>query len=73
MAAFAKGFADMKLIDPAHPFFRPRWRRVGLVVACFTWASIEMVLGNTGWAFLFAAIGGYLAWTLILTWKDPDD
>lgn len=62
----------MKLIDPSHPFFRPRWRRILLVVACFTWAGIEMVLSNTTWAFLFAAIGGYVAWVLILTWKDPD-
>lgn len=62
----------MKLLDPSHPFFRPAWRRYSLVAACFLWAGLEWNFDNTIWAYLFAAIGGFLAWHLILTWK-PDD
>ncbi|MEM0947115.1 MAG: hypothetical protein AAGK37_06895 [Pseudomonadota bacterium] len=63
----------MRLFDPAHPFFRPAWRRYLTVVFPFLWAFVEFSLGNVVWAYLFAAIGGYCAWFLILTWKDPDD
>lgn len=62
----------MKLLDPAHPFFRPRWRRVALVVVSFAWAGVEANLGNTLWAFLFAGIGGYLAWMLLITYKEHE-
>lgn len=61
----------MRLIDPAHPFLRPRWRRIALVAVAFAWAAMEVALGNTLWALLFAAIGGWLAWALILTF--PED
>ncbi len=62
----------MRLLDPAHPFFRPAWRRYALVGACFAWAGLEWGTDNRIWAYLFAAIGGYLAWHLIVNWKAPD-
>lgn len=60
----------MRLIDPSHPFFRPAWRRYLIVAAPFLWAFVEEGQGNRIWALLFAAIGGYLAWHLIFTWRD---
>ena len=64
----------MRLIDPSHPFFRPAWRRYLLVAAPFAWAGVEFVHDNTIWAYLFAAIGGFLAWHLIIAWKgDAED
>lgn len=63
----------MRLFDPSHPFFRPAWRRYLLVVVSFGWAFVEYSYGNTLWAYLFAAIGGYLAWHLIVFWKTPED
>ena len=56
----------MRLIDPSHPFFRPAWRRYLVVAAPFAWAGVEWSAGNTVWAYLFAAIGGYLAWNLLV-------
>jgi hypothetical protein len=56
----------MRLIDPSHPFFRPAWRRYLVVAAPFAWAGVEWSAGNTVWAYLFAAIGGYLAWNLLI-------
>jgi hypothetical protein len=61
----------MRLIDPADPFYRPKWRRYLLVALPFVWAGVEYSLGYPLWAFGFAAIAGYLAWHLVITW--PDD
>jgi len=61
----------MRLIDPHHPFYRPAWRRYLIVAAPFVWAGVEWSSANTTWAYLFAAIGGYLAWHLVLNWR-PD-
>ena len=60
----------MRLIDPSHPFFKPAWRRYLIVAAPFARAGVEWRHGNAIWAYLFAAIGGYLAWNLVLTWRD---
>jgi hypothetical protein len=62
----------MRLLDPSHPFYRPAWRRYLIVGATFAWAFVEYSNDNAVWAYLFAAIGGYLAWHLILTWRDSD-
>ena len=59
----------MRLIDPAHPFFRPAWRRYLVVAALLIWAGVEWSLGQTIWGFIFAAAGLYLAWHLIWTWR----
>lgn len=61
----------MRMLDPQHPFFRPAWRRYLITAAPFAWAFVEYGNGNPLWAYLFAGIGGYLGWQLILSWK-PD-
>ena len=63
----------MRLFDPSHPFFRPAWRRYLTVAICFEWALVEFRYDNTLWAYLFAAIGGYLGWQLIVAWKGEGD
>ncbi|MGS4945357.1 hypothetical protein ACVDG3_07745 [Meridianimarinicoccus sp. RP-17] len=62
----------MRLIDPAHPFYRPAWRRYLLTILPLAWAPVEWHAGNDLWAYLFAAIGGFLAWNLIVAWRPPD-
>ena len=64
---------DMPFVDPNHPFFRPIWRRYAVVAAPFAWAFVEMGLGNDLWAYLFAGIGGYLAWNLLIKGPDKTD
>lgn len=59
----------MRLLDPSHPFFRPAWRRYAVVAVCFVWAFVEYGNDNALWAYLFAAIGGYLGWHLIYRWR----
>ncbi len=56
----------MKLIDASHPFYRPAWRRVAVVAACFGWALIELIMGSPGWAILFGGVGLYAAYELFV-------
>lgn len=63
----------MPLFDPSHPFFRPAWRRYTIVGITFAWAAVEYESENQLWAYLFAAIGGYLAWHLIIRWRGSGD
>ncbi len=62
----------MRLIDPSHPFFRPAWRRALIVAAPFAWAAVEWSQDNRIWAYLFAAIGGFLAWNLFVGFHPED-
>ncbi|MGB3312992.1 MAG: hypothetical protein WBB85_01155 [Albidovulum sp.] len=62
----------MTLIDPAHPFFRPLWRRVAVVTACFGWALFEIITGSPGWAMLFGVAGLYAAYVLLIA-AQPED
>ena len=61
----------MKLLDASHPFFRSLWRRVAIVAVSLGWAVFEYSLGETLWALLFAAIGAYCAWALLVAF--PQD
>ena len=58
--------------DRNHPFFRPLWLRIAIVVVCFGWALVELYTNNPGWALLSAAIGAYAVWAFLLTY-DPID
>lgn len=61
------------LIDPRHPFYRPKWRRILIVLLPWIWAGVEFTQGAVFWGLIFAAIGAYAAWVLILIWpKDLD-
>jgi O-antigen/teichoic acid export membrane protein len=63
--------ARMKILDAEHPFLRPLWVRIGIVIVTFAWAVLEASLGETMWALVFGAIGSYCAWALLLGYKAP--
>jgi hypothetical protein len=54
-----------------HPFYRPVWVRAGLVALCAGWTFVEVSMGNTLWAALFAGLAGYLFWALFIAWSPP--
>ncbi len=60
------------MIDFAHPWLRPLWRRVAVVALTAGWGLFELVSGSPGWALLFLALGGWLGWGLLLNYR-PDD
>lgn len=61
------------LIDPRHPFYRPLWRRVLIVAVPLGWAAVEVSAGAPFWGMLFAAIGFYALWVLVLRFPRDED
>lgn len=55
----------MKLLDPDHPFFAPRWRRWVTAVFPVAWGAVELYNGSPGWAVLFAGAGVYAGYVLL--------
>ncbi len=56
----------MPLLDPAHPFFAPLWRRLAIVAVTLAWAVFEFATGNPFWGILFGAAGLYCAWQFFI-------
>ena len=60
-----------KFLDLDHPFFRPLWIRVLVVVLAGGWAVLEFVTGSPLWGVLFGAIAAYAAWGFFVDFN-PD-
>lgn len=56
----------MKLLDPTHPFFTPKWRRVLTVVLPALWGGVEALNQSWGWAILFLGAAAYAAYELLI-------
>lgn len=63
----------MKIIDADHPFFRPLWRRVAVVVVCLAWAVFEFSNGQGFWATAFGALALYSGWVLLITFNPAEE
>lgn len=68
------------MFDLRHPFFRPLWSRALVTGLALGWALVELSAGNTGWALLFGAAGGWCFYQFFVvfdpadyTKKDEDD
>lgn len=63
------------LKDASHPFFRPLWRRIAVVVVCLAWSGVEWIFGEPFWGTLTLAIGAYALWAFFITFDPapPDD
>ncbi len=59
----------MKILDAAHPFYRPLWRRVAIVAVAFAWAAFELSNGEAIWASVFGVIGLYCGWALLVAYR----
>jgi hypothetical protein len=63
----------MRILETDHPFFRPLWVRVAIVVVAFAWAAFEFSHGEDVWALVFGAIGSYCAWALLISYSKPEE
>lgn len=60
--------------DKNHPWFRPVWRRVLMVVICAAIALWDVYHGNYGWALIFGGLGGYAVYIFFIAWnRDRED
>ncbi|WP_274626843.1 DUF3329 domain-containing protein [Arvimicrobium flavum] len=57
--------------DTEHPFFRPLWRRVLLVVVCIGWAIFEFVNGAQLWGMIALAFAAYAVWAFFIAYNPP--
>ncbi len=58
--------------DAEHPFFRPLWRRVLLVLFCALWAAFELATGSPGWALMAGFMAAYGAWIFLIAYRLPE-
>ncbi|WP_237153297.1 DUF3329 domain-containing protein [Oryzibacter oryziterrae] len=59
----------MKIVDVDHPFYRPLWRRVVLVVALGVWTAIEtFVFRDSTWMIITGALFVYAALLFLVRW-----
>ncbi len=56
-----------------HPWFRPLWRRVAVVVFCAVWAAFELYSGEPFWATIFGGMAAYALWVYIIKYPKPGD
>jgi hypothetical protein len=56
-----------------HPFLRPLWRRIVLVVICLGWAGLEYYGGSPTWAMIALAFAGYGAWQYLYLYKPSQE
>ena len=61
------------LLDQRHPFFRPFWRRIAVVLLLAFWTVIEIVSGNPFWALLVGGIGAYAIYVFFFDFDLPGD
>ncbi len=62
-----------KLFDFDHPFFRPAWLRIAIVVVCLGWAALEIATGAPGWAMLFGGVGVYAGYRFFFAFNPRDE
>jgi hypothetical protein len=59
--------------DSQHPFLRPLWRRIAIVIFCFGWAGVEFYNGNQTWGWITIAVAAYAVWTFLISYTEPED
>ena len=58
-----------------HPFYKPLWRRVAIVVAVAAWLGFEIYQGASGfWMAIAAGMLAYAVYTFFISWpKDNQE
>jgi len=61
--------------EQKHPFYKPLWVRVAIVVSIALWLGFEVWQASSGfWLAISAGMLGYAVYTFFITWpKDGAD
>jgi hypothetical protein len=56
-----------------HPFYRPLWRRMLIVLATVIWAGFEVLVTQSGmFTVLSVAIMAYAIWAFLIVYKPAE-
>ena len=58
-----------------HPFYKPLWRRIAIVVAVAAWLGFEIYQGTSGlWMAISAGMLAYAVYAFFISWpKDNQE
>ncbi|OCP02308.1 MULTISPECIES: hypothetical protein [unclassified Ensifer] len=62
----------LKFIDPDHPFYRPLWIRLLIVVFCAVWTAVEFLGEQPLWGMIFLAVTAYASAALLVFYKPSE-
>ena len=62
----------LKFIDPDHPFYRPLWIRLLIVLFCAVWTVVEFLGKQTLWGMIFLAITAYASAALLIFYRPSE-
>lgn len=54
------------MFDFSHPWYRPLYRRIGVVLVCLILFAMDAWSGHTFWMILFAVATGFTTWKLLI-------
>jgi len=55
--------------DNRHPFFRPLWRRVLVLLVCLAWSAVEFATGAPFWGVIALGFGLYAVWAFFIAYE----
>jgi hypothetical protein len=59
--------------EQQHPFYKPLWRRIVIIVTIAMWLAFELYQGNSGlWIALAGGMLVYAVYTFLITWPKDD-
>ena len=63
----------LKPSEQNHPFYKPLWRRIAIVVVIALWLGFEIYTGGGGlWIALAAGMLAYAVWTFLIGFPKDD-
>lgn len=62
----------LKFIDPDHPFYRPLWIRLLIVLFCAVWTVVEFLGEQPLWGMIFLAVTAYASAALLIFYKPSE-
>lgn len=63
----------IKFIDPDHPFYRPLWIRLLIIVFCALWTAVEFYGGQVMWGTIFMVVTAYAGASLLLFYRPKEE
>lgn len=57
-----------------HPFYKPLWRRIVIVLTIVAWLGFEIYQSNSGlWMAIAAGILAYAVYTFFIAWPKDEE